>query len=163
MEVHMKTLLNYAVLLLTAITFLGVSTVHAQEWTKDQQEVWQVIETAWEYYQVENYDAAFESIHEKYLGWNHEDPLPTGKAKWMKTMETMKEFGKLTYYDLDPARILVYDNVAVVHYYFTQTIAYTKDGETTDYTMKGKNAEFLIKEGGDWFLIGDMTFWKAKK
>jgi hypothetical protein len=29
--------------------------------------------------------------------------------------------------------------------------------------MKGKNAEFLIKEGGDWFLIGDMTFWKAKK
>ena len=159
----MKTLLNYALLLVTAIVFVGVSTVHAQEWTKDQQEVWQVIETAWENYQVESYEAAFKSIHEKYLGWNHEDPLPTGKVKWMKTMEIMKEFGKMAYYDLDPARILVYDNVAVVHYYFTQTIAYTKDGETVDYNMKGKNAEFLIKEGGDWFLIGDMTFWIAKK
>ena len=75
----------------------------------------------------------------------------------------MKDFATLEYYDIEPARILVYKDVAVVHYYYEQYIIFTKDDEKTEYNYKGKNTEFYIKEGGNWLLIGDMTVWKEKK
>ena len=159
----MKRFMNYAAIAVTMIAFLGVSTLNAQEWTKDQMEVWSVIESSWANWQEGDLEASVASIHEKYLGWNIEDPLPTTKEKWLKSMNMMKDFVKLNYYDIEPARILVYDDVAVVHYYYSQSFTYTKDDETTDFNYKGKNAEFLIKEKGEWFLIGDMTFWESKK
>lgn len=158
----MKKLMNYAAIAVTMIVFLGASTLNAQEWSKDQMEVWKVVENAWATWQEGDFEASTANIHEKYLGWNNEDPLPTTKEKWIKSMNKMKDFVKLTYYDIEPARILVYGDVAVVHYYYEQSFAYTKDDETTDYNYKGKNAEFLIKEKGEWLLIGDMTFWESK-
>ena len=70
----MKKLMNYAAIAVTMIAFLGASTLNAQEWTKDQMEVWKVIENGWAKWQEGDYDAAFANIHEKYLGWNIEDP-----------------------------------------------------------------------------------------
>ena len=159
----MKKLMNYAAIAVTMIAFLCASTLNAQEWTKDQKEVWSVIENAWANWQEGDYDAAFANIHEKYIGWNIEDPLPTTKDKWVKSITMMKDFVTFNYYDIEPARILVYDDVAVVHYYYSQSFTFTKDDESTDYNYKGKNAEFLIKEKGEWYLIGDMTFWESKK
>ena len=155
--------MNYAAIAVTMIAFLGASNLNAQEWTKDQMEVWKVVENSWANWQEGDLEASVASIHEKYLGWNIEAPLPTTKEKWLKSMNMMKDFVKLNYYDIEPARILVYDDVAVVHYYYSQSFTYTKDDETTDFNYKGKNAEFLIKEKGEWFLIGDMTFWESKK
>lgn len=158
----MKTVLNYAAIVTFLFAFLGTSTISAQEWTKDQKELWKTIENAWAKWQEGDLDAVFENIHEKYLGWNQDDPLPTSKAKWFKSAKIMMEHAKLAYYDIEPARILVYNDVAVVHYYYEQKIEYTKEGETTHHSYKGKNAEFCIKEGGKWMLIGDMSVWKSK-
>ncbi len=111
-------------------------------------EIWEVIENAWATWQEGDLEVSTANIHEKYLEWNNENPLPTTKEKWIKSMNKMKDFVKLTYYDIEPARILVYGDVAVIHYYYKQIFTYTKDDETTDYNYKGKNAEFLIKEKG---------------
>ena len=159
----MKIFTNCSVIVILLIAFLGAPTLNAQDWTKDQKEVLDVIENSWAKWQEGDFDASVASIHEKYLGWNQEDPLPTTKTKWVKSIEKMKDNVKLIDYDIEPARILVYDDVAVVHYYFEQTMAVTKDDKTTEINYKGKNAEFFIKEGGKWLLIGDMTFWKTKK
>lgn len=159
----MKIITNYSAIVVLLIAFLGASTLNAQDWTKDQKEVLDVIENAWAKWQEGDFDASVASIHEKYLGWNQEDPLPTTKTKWVKSIEKMKDYVKLVDYDIEPARILVYKDVAVVHYYFEQTMSVTKNDTTTEINFKGKNAEFLIKEGGKWLLIGDMTFWKTKK
>ncbi len=155
----MKTIMNYAVIAAIVFSFLGASTLHAQEWTEEQKEVWQVVETSWAKMQEGDYEGSFANIHEKYLGWNQEMPLPTNKEKWVKSIETMKEFATLKYYDIEPARILVHKDVAVVHYYFEQYIDYEKDKVITEYNYKGKNTEFYIKEDGKWLLIGDMTLW----
>ena len=96
------------------------------------------------------------------MGWNHEDPLPTNKEKWYQTSVALKDFAKLDYFDIEPARIVVYEDVALVYYYYENYINFTKGDETTEYHYKGKNAEFFIKEDGKWMLIGDMTFWKEK-
>jgi len=159
----MKIFTKYSTILIVLFAFLAAPSLQAQDWSKDQKEVLEIIENAWAKWQEGDFDASVESIHEKYIGWNQEDPLPTSKAKWVKSIEKMKDYVKLIDYDIEPARILVYDDVAVVHYYFEQTMAYTKDDKTTEINFKGKNAEFLIKEGGKWLLIGDMTFWKTKK
>jgi len=159
----MKIFTKYSTILIVLFAFLAAPSLQAQDWSKDQKEVLEIIENAWAKWQEGDFDASVESIHEKYIGWNQEDPLPTSKAKWVKSIEKMKDYVKLIDYDIEPARILVYDDVAVVHYYFEQTMAYTKDDKTTEINFKGKNVEFLIKEGGKWLLIGDMTFWKTKK
>ena len=155
----MKKLMNYAVIAAIVFSFLGASTLVAQDWTKDQKEVWKVVETAWSKMQEGDLESSNATIHEQYLGWNQEMPLPTNKEKWVKKMEMMKDFATLEYYDIEPARILVYKDVAVVHYYYEQYIIFTKDDEKTEYNYKGKNTEFYIKEGGNWLLIGDMTVW----
>jgi ketosteroid isomerase-like protein len=156
----MKKVKNYLMLVTITIAFLGSSTLVAQEWTKDQLEIWKTIENAWTEWSNANYEAAFANIHDKYLGWNHEDPLPITKQKWMKSIDSWKDYAKMTYFDIEPARILVHGDVAVVHYYFNYTITYTKGEETKQKKYQGKNAEFSVKEDGKWLLIGDMSVWK---
>lgn len=158
----MKKIFNRGVIAVIVFAFLGVSTLVAQEWTKEQKEIWEVVETGWAKWQEGDFDASIASIHEKYLGWNNKDPLPTSKEKWVKSNEAIKDYVKVEYYDLQPARILVYGNVAVVHYYFENYITYTKEDQKKEYNYKGKNAEFYIKEDGKWFLIGDMSIWNEK-
>lgn len=159
----MKNLLKCAVIAAITFAFLGASTLVAQDWTKEQTELWQTIENAWTKWQEGDFDASFANIHEKYQGWNQEDPLPTTKEKWRKSIEAWKEYTSLDYYNNDPARILIYVDVAVVHYYTEYLITYTKDEEKKEYHYKGKNTEFYIKEDGEWMLIGDMSVWKDKK
>ena len=55
----MKKLLNYAVIAAITIAFLGTSSLIAQEWTKEQKEVWQVVEDDWANWQEGDMDATF--------------------------------------------------------------------------------------------------------
>jgi len=79
----MKTLTNLSAIVIIMIAFLGASTLHAQEWTKAQKEVWKVTQDAWVKWQEGDIDAAFTDIHDKYLGWSSQDPLPLSKEKWL--------------------------------------------------------------------------------
>ena len=159
----MKKRFKCVMICFITITFLGATSLYAQDWSKEQLELWQTIENAWTKWQEGDFDASFASIHDKYQGWNNEDPLPTSKEKWRKSVEDWKEYTTLDYYNNDPARILIYDNVAVVHYYTEYNLTYTKNEEKKEYYFKGKNAEFYIKEDGKWMLIGDMSVWEDKK
>ncbi len=159
----MKKMKNYTVITVITIAFLSATTLVAQDWSKEQKEVWQVVENSWAKWQEGDIDASVEGIHEKYLGWNIEMPLPTTKEKWVKDIKQWKDNVTMDYYDIVPARIVVYKDVAVIHYYYEQSMTYTKDDEKKTYKFDGKNTEFYIKEDGKWFLIGDMTVWKDKK
>lgn len=159
----MKKMMNYLMIVAITFCFLGTSTLMSQEWTKEQTELWQSIENVWAEWKKGNFDEAFVNIHDKYQGWNNEDPLPTSKEKWKKSVEEWKEYTTLDYYENDLARILIYEDVAVVHYYTEYNLTFTKNEEKKEYYFKGKNAEFYIKEDGNWMLIGDMSVWKEKK
>lgn len=69
----------------------------------------------------------------------------------------MKSMMKIDYFSLNPARILVMDNIAVVDYYFWYSSTITMGEKKEMKDSRGKNAEFYVKEGGKWLLIGDMT------
>jgi hypothetical protein len=75
----------------------------------------------------------------------------------------MSENMKVMYSDMEPARITVVGDAAVVHYYFTFVALFSYEGKEFEREMEGKNAEFYIKDKGKWVLLGDMTYVKQEK
>lgn len=154
----MKKFIRYAFLLVTMFAFIGVSTVNAQEWSKDQLEVWQEVENGWASWKSGDLNASFAGISESYLGWNNDDPLPISKAKWKSMQEQWKDYLTVDYYDIQPARIVVTDDNAAVYYFFEYSMVYEKDGMKKQINSKGRNVEFFVEEKGKWKLFGDMTY-----
>lgn len=157
----MKRIFNYAIITFVALAFICASA-YGQEWTKDQKAVWQVVQDDWASWQSGDTEGAFNNVHEKYLGWNNDDPLPINKEKWIKMYEKFKEISKIEYYDLEPARILVEGDNAVVYYYFEFYTTITWEDEKKEKSIEGRNVEFYIKDGGKWMLLGDMSVFEEE-
>lgn len=153
----MKKQIRFSVTAFILIAFLGTSTLVAQEWTKEQKEVWTTVKVFWDNWKAKDLDAAFASVHEKYLGWNDAMPLPTSKKKWHNTMARYKDFTSNFDFDIEPARIIVHGDAAVVHYYYSFSFIYEHDEKKKNISYSGKWTEFFVKEGGKWLLFGDMT------
>lgn len=150
----MKTLAKFAMVALIAMI---ATTVVAQEWTKEQKEVWQVVENSWMKWKAGDMDGAFAYLHPKFQGWSDDSPLPVNRetvVQWYKSMEGIQ---KAEGYQINPARIVVADNAAVVHYYFQYSVTYTMGEVKKHEKGEGKYVEFLVKEGGKWLCLGDMT------
>ena len=139
------------------IAFLSATTLTAQEWTKDQLEVWKVSQAMWEKWKAKDLEGAFANVHESYQGWNNEVPLPMSKAKWMNQTKAYLDMMSDLTYSNDPARITVVGDAAVIHYYYSYSFMITKDDNKKWVTDQGKYTEFYIKEKGAWMLIGDFT------
>ena len=139
--------------------FLGIVSARAycQEWTDAQKEVWQVVEDSWTKWKAEDIDGIMTFLHEKYQGWSNESPLPGDKESYKKWLpEEMKRM-KIEFYEINPARISIAENAAVVDYYFYFEMTYTQGEKKKLQEWYGKNAEFYVKEDGKWLLLGDMT------
>lgn len=153
----MKKIMKISAITFMMIAFLGISTLNAQEWTKEQNEVWNTVESMWANWKAMNYDAAFANVHENYQGWNDEMPLPTSKEKWMNEMKAYSANVSNPNYNIERARIVVEDNAAVVDYYFSFSFLYKNGDESKMVNYKGKNVEFYINQKGKWMLLGDFS------
>ena len=103
--------------MLVVLAFSITSTI-AQEWTKEQKEIWQKVEQGWETWQKGDVDQFLANVHDKFQGWNSEYPLPADKDKMVKWFTMAKEYMTIVMYDVSPARIAVTENAAVVDYYY---------------------------------------------
>ena len=159
----MKTLTNYSAIVLLMIAILGASTMNAQEWTKDQETVWQEIENMWTYWKAGDMDAAFANVHADYLGWNNSSPMPMSYTKWVDATKESKDLYSNRNFDIEPARILVHGDAAVVHYYYSMSYTYDDGEEKNKGKDHGRWTEFFVKEGDKWMLLGDFTYEKPEK
>jgi hypothetical protein len=157
----MKMSLKFALVAFTA--FIVTTAAFTQEWTKAQKEVWQLVENSWTKWKAGDIQGSEAYMHEKYQGWNDQLPLPLTKEMVMKRDQEMKDNFKIDYFSLNPARIVITENAAVVDYYYTFEATYTKGEEKELIESNGQNAEFYIKEGGKWLLLGDMTTIKGRE
>ncbi len=159
----MKKLINYTAIAITMIAMFGTLTLNAQICTKEQKAVWQEVENMWTNWKAGDLDAAFANVDKDFLGWNDEDPMPLSKDKWVNPMkETLNMRTKINF-SIEPARILVRDNAAVVHYYYKYSFLYTDGEESNKISYEGKWTEFFIKDDGKWMLIGDFTYSNPKE
>ncbi|MDD5508995.1 MAG: DUF4440 domain-containing protein [Bacteroidales bacterium] len=150
----MKTLLKLAMMAMVAII---TTSVFAQEWTKEQKEVWQVVENSWLKWKAGDVDGATAALHPKYQGWDEESPLPMDKDATIQWFRSMKERMTVDWYMLNPARIAVTENAAVVHYYYAFSMTYTSGDQKKHEAGGGRYVEFYVKEGGKWLCLGDMS------
>lgn len=153
---------TFKMALIAALSIFVMQAAHSQEWTKAQTEVWQVVENTWMKWKLNDFAGSNASVHMKYQGWNNLMPLPLSKSEMMKMEEEMKDQSKILTYSISPARIVVTENAAVVHYYFYVEEEYTYGEKKEMNTYSGKNSDFYIKEDGKWMLLGDMTYIKPK-
>jgi hypothetical protein len=157
----MKTFKRMA--LIACITVMAAGTVFAQDWTKAQKEIWQVVQDGWAKVNAGNIDGFAVCLHEKYQGWNNLQPLPESKEQILKRYKDMAPMTKVEGLELNPARIVMLDNSAVVDYYFWFQQTVTSGDKKTTEEIYGKNVEFWVKEGGKWLLLGDMTMINENK
>lgn len=153
----MKKLTKLAAVVALLIGFLVTSSLTAQEWTKEQLEVWNVSQMMWEKWKAKDIEGAYANIHDSYQGWNNEVPLPMSKKKWMNQMKQNLEMMSDLTYSNEPARIVVLGDVAVIHYYYSYGFMMSKDDKKKWISDQGKYTEFFVKDKGQWMMIGDFT------
>jgi len=152
----MKNLFKFQ--LVALIILFATTNVIAQEWTKEQLEVWQVVEDSWTQWKTGDFESMAANTHEQYQGWNDKQPLPLSKELMLKSYQISIDLGdKLDYFFINPARIVITKNAAVVDYYFYFEGTIKKEDKNEKYSVHGQNAEFYVKEGGKWLMLGDMT------
>ena len=159
----MKTLTINSAIVMLLIAFLSTTTINAQEWTTDQETVWKEVENLWAKWKVGDIDEAFANVHEKYLGWNNSEPMPMSKDKWVNGTKDFTNSISNQNYNIEPARIVIYKNVAVVHYYFKYSYELNTGDNKEKHVNSGKWTAFFVLEKSLWLLIGDFTFSEPMK
>ena len=148
------------ILVLAVFVMFAASAAHAQEWTKEQSEVWKVVQDTWKGWKAGDATAVMASVHEKYQGWSDQSPLPMGKQSMLEWYNSMKETMKISYYNIEPARIVVLKSAAVVDYYGYFNVSWDMGEDKGSKEIKGKFVEFYVKEGDKWLLLGDFSIYK---
>jgi ketosteroid isomerase-like protein len=126
--------------------------VLAQQWSAEQQEVWQSVEAYTEAFAQGELDEFLSYFHEDFTGWNIGDAVPRNKAFVEKAVSQAFLSQQMLWYHLTPLIIEVHGDVAVVHYYAT----WTRGGmDGTESTTTARWTDVLLKQGGRWVMIAD--------
>lgn len=120
-----------------------------------QEEVWQMEETYWHYVSSGNVDAYVSLWHDDFVGWPCFSWTPTGNASIGSWVEEIRDNHWTLTYDLRPAAVQLFGDVAVVPYAAEYVFGYP------DGTSKGKGdwrkfTHTWMKLDGDWKIIGGM-------
>ena len=146
----MKLFLKMSAIILVAF-FVSNTFCFAQDWSKEQKEVWAGVEKYWEVNQNNPLDF-LQYFDESYLGWGYENEHPSTKNDAAKSFGYWSKKGKEQYHTLTPAKIWVNGDFAYVHYYYTQVM---ENSSGVPRTERGRWTDILMKKGDKWMLVGD--------
>jgi ketosteroid isomerase-like protein len=147
----MKKVLS-AVFAVVCLALLATTSLHAQEWSAAQKEVWRNVEAYWALDAAGNLEGFMSYFHDNYMGWDINEPIPMDKASVKKFVEYEYKTSKTLLYTIKPVAINVVGDVAIVDYYYTRIM---KDAEGKDKSRSGRWADVVKKQGDKWVLIGD--------
>ena len=153
----------FACAITTIVLLFMVTPIFAQEWSKEQTELWKVLQERYTKWQNGDFDGFTALVHDQYQGWSNNDPLPLGKEMLVSRFKDLIKSMKLESNMMNPARIVITKNAAVVDFYFALTFVSTAKDKQNKMELNGKNVEFFVKENGKWLLLGDMTEFKMSK
>lgn len=147
-----KNLLSLAV----AVLLFPLCAV-AQTWSEQQLEVWSLIEESWAAYATGETGVAWleEHLHPKFEGAGSLYPMPIGKKKLIEGMKHDRAITKSDFYVLEPQRIILHGDTAVVHYlnYWVYTTRATKGAAPTSGTRTRHQMAVFVRENGKWLQI----------
>ena len=145
---RMRHLLSIIVLL--SATGSVVAPVFGQTWSDKQLEVWNVIEAQWKASMEKDATWPDKYLNEKFLAWSDERPMPRDKSSFNKWFRYGMENSTTLLQELFPVGIVVHDNTAVAHYFYSQA-SENRKGERK--TVHGHYTDILVKENGTWRFL----------
>jgi hypothetical protein len=132
------------------ILFVFSKDIPAQQWSAEQQEVWQTIDAQWQA-DKDGKNWVEEFVHPDCVGWSMVAPMPRTKAVTNRWLNAYKSNDKIIEYQIDPLSIVIKNNMAIVHYYY---LMLTVNKDSNPEKEKGRWTEIWIKEGNKWLLLG---------
>ena len=149
----MKSFSKFSSLLVIGLILVAMAIpASAQEWSAAQKEVWKNVQTYWDLEAKHDLDGFMGYFHEDYVGWSKRSSFPGNKAQVRKWVAESHKNSKTIITDLSPLTINIFEDVAIVHYYYSQ-LTENKEGKRTN--EKGRWTDVLMKQGNKWVLIGD--------
>ncbi len=122
-----------------------------QNWNSKQKEIWRNVETYTNLIMTGNVKEFLEYFHKDYSSWNYYKPLPVNKNNIKNELQHLPK-REIESYNITPVAIKVFDDVAIVHYYYS-AVYVNKDGK--EKSKNGCNTDVLLKQKDTWILIGD--------
>lgn len=140
------------VFLALTIFYTFTQNLSAQQWSKEQQEVWTTVQTYNQYGEKRDIKAYSDYFDDSYSGWEYDYDVPEGKEALVNSLDFWFKNVKVIYQTITPATIWVKGDFAYVHYYYT-AVRENKDGKAE--WVKGRWTDILMKNNGKWVIIGD--------
>jgi hypothetical protein len=131
-----------------AFSVLGFQ-VYAEEWNDEQKEVWNNIQVGWENIKRNDAEALMAGIHPNAVIWWSTTTSPHRAELLQHTYEKWFSWDKSVSSELQPLRIEIYDNVAIIAYYVTW--------KGDKGSAKDKVLSFYKKQGDKWLQIGSLS------
>lgn len=138
-------------MLFLAIVLL-TSTSYGQTWSDKQKEVWSNVENYWSLQAKGDADGFLSYFSQDYMGWDYGSPVPQGKTSTAKYITLNMKNSKVLFYDITPVAILVYNDIAIVDYYYSMQ---TENSESKKQWKTGRWTDILKKQDNRWVLIAD--------
>ena len=135
-----------------ALSLLFATSLRAQDWSAEHREVWETVRTYWGMFTGGDIDGFAEYFHEDFTGWTYNAPEPRGKTDVVTSARRYAADGSFTEFNLKPAAIKVFGDVAVAHYFFEYTYV---DSEGVTHEESGRWTDVLMKHGDKWVTITD--------
>jgi hypothetical protein len=137
--------------LLFSCVILGIGTsAFCQEWSAEQKEAWGICDKMHETWANRDLEGYMSCLHENFVGWYNQDPLPIDKKTlqlweehWLSTTKIHRTTSK-------PVSIRITDDIAIVNLYGT-AVRENENGSKLTYT---KWTNVCKKENGEWLILG---------
>jgi len=127
--------------------------VQAQEWSPEQLEVWQTITKQWDMEKTGDHTWVDE-LHDSFVGWPSDSQVPHNKQDVARFVAIDSNGSKIVLQHQQPLAIVVSEDTAVVHYFYTTIIDYD-DGDRE--TVDGRATDVLVRTGDRWQILSWVT------
>lgn len=124
----------------------------AGDWSDAQQSVWSDVEAYWAQWAKGDIDGFAAAMHDDYVGWSVDSPMPSSKDSSRKWMSFWSTNNSVAMYEVTPVAISIHGDTAVVHYYYSYV---SKDKEGELHNEQGRWTDVLVKDGDHWLLYAD--------
>jgi len=142
----------FSFVLATILAALG--SAQAQS-SADEQSLWKLEHTYWDYVQANDLTSYRSLWHEDFIGWPSVSAAPVNKdhiTDWIAAQTSQGRTFKTV--EFKPASIHVTGDVAVTYYWMTFKWA-NKDGDGEAHTIRVTHT--FVRDGKGWHIIGGMS------
>ena len=133
--------------------FMLPNIMIGQSFSKAEQKVIEGVESYWSDFAGKDKNKWLDDFHDSYKGWSVGSEFLNTKKDNVKWNNYTWGKDEVLFWDITPMGVVLHDNIAVVHYYYTTISKNKKNGKET--TEKGKWTDVIINDGGKWKLVAD--------